>query len=42
MEEVNTSTKGQFIEVKDSKHAIYRTNPETVVKAINDVLDEIK
>lgn len=40
-EEARNSTKGQFIEVKGSKHSIYRTNPELVVKAINDVLEEI-
>lgn len=41
-EEAKNSTKGQFIEVKGSKHSIYRTNPEIVVKAINDVIEEIK
>lgn len=40
-EEANNSTKGQFMEVKGSKHSIYRTNPEVVVKAINDVTAEI-
>ncbi len=40
-EEASNSTKGQFIEVKGSKHSIYRTNPEFVVKAINDVIAEI-
>lgn len=40
-EEASNSTKGQFIEVNGSKHSIYRTNPEIVVKAINDVLEEI-
>lgn len=41
-EEANNSAKGQFKEVKGSKHSIYRTNPEVVIKAINDVLDEIE
>ena len=40
MEEAKISTKGQFIDVKGSKHSIYRTNPETVIKAINDVIEE--
>lgn len=38
--EARNSTKGQFMEVKDSKHSIYRTNPEVVVKAMNDVMEE--
>lgn len=41
-EEAKNSTKGQFMEVKGSKHSIYRTNPEIVVKAINDVMEEIE
>lgn len=40
--EAETSTKGQFMEVKGSKHSIYRTNPEIVVKAINEVIEEIE
>ncbi|GLC29181.1 alpha/beta fold hydrolase [Clostridium omnivorum] len=40
-EEANNSAKGQFIEVKGSRHSIYRTNPEVVIKAINDILSEI-
>lgn len=41
-EEAKNSTRGQFIEVKGSKHSIYRTNPKTVVKAINEVIEEIE
>ena len=39
-EEVKNSTRGEFIEVLGSKHSIYRTNPEVVVKAIHDVINE--
>ncbi|MBU3143831.1 hypothetical protein [Clostridium sp. CF012] len=39
-EEAKNSSKGKFIEVKDSKHSIYRTNPEIVIKAINEVIEE--
>ncbi|MCB2291547.1 alpha/beta fold hydrolase [Clostridium sp. CS001] len=42
LEEANLSTKGEFIEVKGSKHSIYRTNPGSVIKAINDVIEESK
>ena len=41
-EEAKNSTKGEFMEVKGSKHSIYRTNPEIVVKAINDVMKEVE
>jgi hypothetical protein len=40
MEEATNPTKGQFIDVKGSKHSIYRTNPEIIIKAINDVIEE--
>lgn len=39
-EEAKISTKGHFIEVIGSKHSIYRTNPEAVIEAINDVIDK--
>lgn len=40
-EEADNSTKGQFVEVKGSKHSIYRSNPESVIKAIIDVIEEV-
>lgn len=40
-EEADSSTKGQFVEVKGSKHSIYGSNPESVIKAINDVIEEV-
>lgn len=39
--EAEISKRGEFFEVKDSKHSIYRTNPEVVVDAINDVIDQV-
>ena len=41
-EEAKNSTRGTFLEVKGSKHSIYRTNPEIVIEAINNVIDEIE
>jgi pimeloyl-ACP methyl ester carboxylesterase len=41
-EEARNSTMGTFLEVKGSKHSIYRTNPELVIEAINNVIDEIE
>jgi len=42
LEEAKISTQGQYMNVAGSKHSIYRTNPEIVVKAINDVIEESK
>lgn len=41
MDEAEISTKGEFLEVKGSRHSIYRTNPEIIIDTINDVIDEI-
>ncbi|MBZ9621453.1 alpha/beta hydrolase [Clostridium sp. FP2] len=41
-EEAKNSKNGAFLEVKDSKHSIYRTNPKIVIKSIINVMEEIE
>ncbi|GKX65206.1 hypothetical protein [Inconstantimicrobium mannanitabidum] len=35
------SRKGQSMEIKESKHCIYRCNPEKIIKEVYNLIDEL-